>query len=120
MLNVCPNCHYVGEDKHDFSPYNVLYGLFTTIFGLFSLLGTYILDLHLIYKIVSFLLLLAGLILIRGYFKGRVCPNCNYKDMTPMDQPEAMKLIKQYDLQVGVNKFPKQEQESDQTKAPIT
>jgi len=103
MLNVCPNCHYLGKDKHDFSSSNFLYGLFLAIFGLFSLLGTYALDKALIYKLVAFLLLIGGIVLIRAYFKGRVCPNCNYKEMLPIDDPRAIEIIKKHDLKTGDN-----------------
>ena len=103
MLNVCPNCHYLGKDKYDYSPNNFLYGSITTILGLLFLLGTYILDKHLIYKLVALFLLFGGIILIREYFKGRVCPNCSYKEMLPIDNPEAINIIKQNDLQPGMN-----------------
>jgi len=109
MLNVCPNCHYLGKDKHDFSSSNFLYGLFLTIFGLFSLLGTYVLDKALIYKLVAFLLLIGGIVLISAYFKGRVCPNCNYKEMLPIDDPGAIEIIKKHDLKPGDNPPPSPE-----------
>jgi len=121
MLNVCPNCHYIGEDQYDYSANNLHYGVFTIIFGSMSLLGTFILDKHLIYKLVALFVLIGGILLLRGYIKGRVCPNCNYKGMIPMQKTEAIELVKQYDLQPGTNKFPdtfKEQNPNSPFKAP--
>lgn len=109
MLNICPNCHYFGEDKHDFSPDNFLYGLLMAIFGLLSLLATFALDKAIMYKLVALLFLIGGIVIISAYFKGRVCPNCNYKEMLPIDDPGAIEIIKKHDLKPGDNPPPSPE-----------
>ena len=106
MLNVCPNCHFIGEDKHDFSSGNIHYGAFCTLFGFVFLIATFFSESTFFYKLIALSMVIIGLILIHRYIKGRVCPNCNYKDMIPLDKPEAVKLIKEFDLQPGVNNFP--------------
>ena len=106
MLNVCPNCHYVGKDKYNFSPNKIIYGTISTIFGLLLFLGTFLLENYGLMRLIAIILLIVGFVMINKFFKGRVCHNCGYKEMLPIDTPEAIKLIKQYDLQPGVNNFP--------------
>lgn len=123
MLNVCSNCHYLGKDKYNFSPSNIYYGVFGAIFGIIFLVTTYVSDRNLFYKLVALFMIITGIIFIRDFAKGRVCPNCNQKTMIPIDKPKAIELIKQYDLQPGVNKFPDnfkeiEEKPSSSFKAP--
>jgi len=58
--------------------------------------------------------IIAGIIKIVDYDKqNNICPNCNYKPMLSLDNPEALKLIKQYDLKLGENPKPQSSLENN-------
>lgn len=65
--------------------------------------------------------IVAGIIKIVDYDREcNICPKCNHTPMLPLDNPEAINLIKKYDLKVGNNTSPNTQSEpsSDSLETP--
>ena len=60
-------------------------------------------------------LIFSGIRQIYGYHRGKKCPKCNYTPVLSIDDPEALKLIKEYDLQPGENNVVKNKNEGEST-----
>jgi len=112
MDKLCPNCHYLGRGKKSFLYTmfygNIYFGIILIIGGIFNL--SYRSDLlgsQTILTAYSSILIFVGVICIVNYYLGtKTCPKCGNKEMLPLDNPEAINLIKKYDLKVGENPSP--------------
>jgi len=119
MSKLCPNCHYIGKGKCGNFLYEFLFcslslGLMFIALGIVNLirhsdisvvnLGWEGLPYIFIYiALISFPFLLGGINIFNYFRGGKICPKCKSKPMLSLDSPEAIKLIKEYDLKVGEN-----------------
>ena len=108
MLNVCPSCHYLGKSKNTYSQDDFGSGLFRTIAGLVGLiLGILLYEgikgSQIVYFFIVLFVLVSGLRQLIRYKQGIICPNCEFTDMLPIDNKEAIEIIKKYDLQLSKN-----------------
>lgn len=109
MFKVCPKCHYLGSGKKSFLYTmfygNIYFGIIIIIGGIFNL--SYRSDLlgsQIFLAMYSNILIFFGVICIVNHYVGsKTCPKCNCKEMLQLDNPQALKLIKEYDLSVGEN-----------------
>jgi len=117
MSKLCSKCHYLGQPKQPHFFANFYFGLGFVIGGLIIYLGgSNYGNFDLIRFIVAVIFFLIAAISFRYYAKGSViCPKCGNKNMLPLDDAEALKLIKEYDLRPGENAVDKNEQESEST-----
>jgi len=113
MSKLCPKCRYLG--KGNFQSHsslfiaNIYFGALTLAIGLSFVLRTQtsILKGTLIQILFGFPLIILGVYNILNYFsEGRTCPKCSYREMLPLDDPQALELIKKYDLKPGENPTP--------------
>ncbi len=108
MYKLCPNCHYFGKAKCNVSRVDLYSGIFLTLVGILALtVDADILGSRVIYVLMMLYVLVIGIYEIFGYYYGsNRCPKCNNNGMLPLNNPEALKLIKQFDLKVGENSPP--------------
>lgn len=101
-MQVCENCHFMGKGINNFWNGYIFHGIWIIgasigIFFQADLFGyTFLFNLIAIYLIIS-----STVGIVKNYYGGTICPKCNHKTMLPMDSPEAIKLIKQHDLEPG-------------------
>lgn len=91
------------------------------LFG-FLLQDDYLFNTGIPFIVLMIFPILTGIIKIADYNKeSNICPNCNHKPMLSMNTPEAIKIIKDYDLEAGVNTAPdtlKEQKTSSSSKTP--
>lgn len=67
-----------------------------------SFFGSYI-----IFTLLAIYLIISSTVrIVQNYYGGKICPNCNQESMLSLKDPQAVKLIKQFDLEAGVNSAP--------------
>lgn len=105
MQWVCSKCHYFGKNKNNYSLDDYSDGLFYSICGVILLiLGLIFFEgvtSDIFYYLIIIYVLVTGIRRLVRYRKGCICPNCTHKPMLALDSPEAIKLIKQFDLEPG-------------------
>jgi len=106
-MKICDNCHFMGKGTNSFWD-GYLYNSILLILGIIGILlqgdffgSQIIFNVFMVYLIVSSTVQIA-----KNYYGGKICPKCNHKPMLALDDPEAIKLIKQYDLEPGDNSAP--------------
>lgn len=105
MNKVCPNCFYLGKSKESFfgSLYLGIGLIAAAIINLSFRVGT--LD-TITVGYCNGLIILGVLSLMNYYAGSKNCPKCGKKEMLSLDDPQAIELIKKYDLKPGENPQP--------------
>ena len=105
MYKVCPDCRYFGQAKRNVSRTDFYSGIFLTIVGGLALtVDADILGSRLIYILMMLYVLIIGVYEVLGYYYGsKTCLKCGNKEMLSLDDPQALELIKKYDLKPGEN-----------------
>ncbi|MEW6146101.1 MAG: hypothetical protein AB1598_13905 [Thermodesulfobacteriota bacterium] len=118
MSRLCPICNYIGKGKNDtlsdFFTANIYGAALSIAIGLGFVVRESILDLKgALHHVVGYFFIMFGVFNLLNYFSnGKTCPKCGHKEMLPLDNPEAIILIKKYDLKVGENPSPITQTES--------
>lgn len=126
MTKLCPKCYYLGKGQKRFldkiiphgnyvvAASTLSYFLYRISFGVEKLeidgpgtLATSIFTL----LISTYSIALVILLILFSISGSKTCPKCSYKEMLPLDSPEAINLIKKYDLKVGENPSPSSQTE---------
>ena len=118
MSKLCPECFYLGKPKKRFLNKWVPYGnfgfgigfLFFTIYG--NEFGRRSSESPLYVFIYSAIAItIAVTVIVYSFIETNTCPKCGHNDMLSLDNPEAINLIKKYDLTVGENPSPSSQNE---------
>lgn len=109
VSKLCPNCHYLGKGTENpisnFFIRNFYLGAILISIGIsgISKNSDFFTSEGLI-SLYSYFLIIWGCYNMLNYFSGgSICPKCSHKEMLPLDNSEAINLIKKYDLKVGEN-----------------
>lgn len=128
MTKLCPKCHFIGKGKYygwfyDFFLANIYLGITLVVVVLYNITDEKLSEIDMTwYGFMEFILIIVilmipalwGVINILNYLRGgKTCPKCQYSDMLNLDDPDALTLIKKYDLRPGVNTAIEQDKSSD-------
>lgn len=118
VTRLCPECHYIGKGNFGKFLNNWLFGDIKSGIGLI-IVGIF----YTFFRwadepfdpfttTITVLGTMFGVFCVIQYYRGgKICPRCNYTPMLPLDNPEAINLIKKNDLTLGDNPPPTPQQE---------
>lgn len=113
MRKLCPHCLHIGKGKFEGSIYERIFnnralGIISIALGIYIVINYYDVvfsgfGLHSLLNFEIFIAmvspLLYGFINLRNYHRGgKSCPKCVSKNMLPINDPSAVKVIRKYGL----------------------
>lgn len=113
MAKLCAKCNYLGNAKkwfldNFFPTFNMFFGIGFIFFAIYgnsfgrraTETPTYVFIHTIIAVAIGIAFIAASLV------ETKTCPKCGNKEMLPLNDPQALELIKKYDLKPGENPKP--------------